>query len=121
MLRLCLVRMTDGSRQQGCVRRRSVSPEPLELSSMVVIAGANGRPGGYGAAAHRRSEGCRQLSTAPSLTTSTKVGMSLTEVGIPAVRELKDVMDPHCVVVRIVVNGEVNTRTLVGILRNFSV
>lgn len=53
MLRLCLVRMTDGSWQQGGVRRRSVSPERVEGSSMVVIAGANGRPGWYGAAARR--------------------------------------------------------------------
>ena len=79
MLRLCLVRMTDGSWQQGCVRRRSVSPERFEGSSMVVIAGANGRPGRYGAAAHCRSEECRQLSTALDHVNPSYLGRELEE------------------------------------------
>jgi len=79
MLRLYLVRMTDGSRQQGCVRRRSVSPERFEGSSMVVIAGANGRPGRYGAAAHCRSEECRQLSTAWDHVNPSYLGRELEE------------------------------------------
>ena len=79
MLRLCLVRMTDGSWQQGCVRRRSVSPERFEGSSMVVIAGANGRPGRYGEAAHRRSEECRQISSAWDHVNPSYLGRELEE------------------------------------------